>query len=296
MGWTATEARRPPAEPRPSPLSGVALRLARKPLMLGALGLLLVCGAMTALAPQLAPHDPNRVNTARRLEPPSRQHWLGTDELGRDVLSRLLHGGRITLALGLAATAIGLGIGVAVGAAAGYFRRLDGPLMRATDVLMAIPAVLLAIAVVAVLGPGLVQVTLAVGVSAVPSFARLTRAAVLSLREMEFVEASRAAGAGDLFILRRDVLPNVLPTVLVYASLHTARALLSVSILSFLGLAVQPPAAEWGAMVGSARGYLRQAPLLATVPSLAIFVVVLAFNLLSDELRDVLDPRLRGVV
>jgi len=275
---------------------GGSRRLGHKPLMLAALALLLACGSATALAPQLAPHDPYRVNTARRLEAPTRDHWLGTDELGRDVLSRLLHGGRITLAIGLVATAIGLGVGVAVGLTAGYFRRLDGLVMRATDVLMAIPAVLFAIAVVAVLGPGLVQITVAVGVSALPSFARLTRAAVLSLREMEFVEASRAAGASDFFIIRRDVLPNVLPSVLVYASLHTARALLSVSILSFLGLGVQPPAAEWGAMVSGARSYLRQAPMLATVPSMAIFVVVLSLNLLGDELRDVLDPRLRGVV
>ncbi len=271
-------------------------RLGHKPLLLAALAILLACASATVLAPQLAPHDPYAVNTTRRLEAPTRDHWLGTDELGRDVLSRLLHGGRITLAIGLVATAIGLGIGGAVGLTAGYFRRLDGLVMRATDMLMAIPAVLFAIAVVAVLGPGLVQITVAVGVSALPSFARLTRAAVLSLREMEFVEASRAAGASDLFIIRRDVLPNVLPSVLVYASIHTARALLSVSILSFLGLGVQPPAAEWGAMVSGARSYLRQAPMLATVPSMAIFLVVLALNLLGDELRDVLDPRLRGVV
>jgi peptide/nickel transport system permease protein len=273
-----------------------ASALRRRPLMAVLLGFLLAAGAATAFASHLATHDPYRVNPARRLEGPSRTHWLGTDELGRDVLSRLLHGGRITVALGLAATAIGLAVGVTAGLVAGYFRRLDGPIMRATDVLMAIPAVLLAIGVVAVLGPGLGPITLAVGVSAVPSFARLTRATVLSLRETEFVEASRAAGASDLFILRRDVLPNVLPPVLVWAALHTARALLSVSILSFLGLGVQPPVAEWGAMVSGARAYLRQAPLLATVPSLAIFVVVLAFNLLGDELRDVLDPRLRGVV
>ncbi|MGH7320790.1 MAG: ABC transporter permease [Candidatus Rokuibacteriota bacterium] len=268
----------------------------RKPVMLAVMLVLIACAVAIALAPRLAPHDPYRVDPTRRLEAPSREHWLGTDELGRDVWSRLLYGGRITLSLGLVATVIGLAAGGAIGVSAGYFRRLDGLLMRATDVVMAIPAVLLAIAVVAVLGPGLVQITVAVGVSALPSFARLTRAAVLSLREKEFVEASRAAGASDLFIIRRDVLPNVLPSVLVYASLHTARALLSVSILSFLGLGVQPPAAEWGAMVSGARGYLRQAPMLATVPSVAIFVVVLAFNLLGDELRDVLDPRLRGVV
>lgn len=278
--------------PRPGP----RYWFSRKPLMLAALAILFTCVTATVLAPHLAPHDPYRVNPLHRLEGPSRTHWLGTDELGRDVLSRLLHGGRVTMALGLAATALGLTAGVALGITAGYFRRLDGPIMRVVDVLMAIPAVLLAIAVVGVLGAGLVQVTIAVGISAVPAFARLARAAVLSVREMEFVEASRAAGAGDLFIIRRDVLPNVLPSVLVYASLHTARSLLSVSILSFLGLGVQPPAAEWGAMVSTARSYLRQAPMLATVPSMAIFLVVLAFNLLGDELRDVLDPRLRGAL
>ncbi len=277
-------------------MAGASRRLARKPLMLAMLVVLLGCAAATALAPHLAPYDPYRVDTARRLELPGREHWLGTDEFGRDVLSRLLHGGRVTLVVGLLATAIGLVVGVTVGVVAAYFRRLDNPIMRATDVFMAIPAVLLAIAVVAVLGPGLVQITVAVGVSSVPPFARLARSAVLSLREREFVEASRAAGASDLFIIRRDILPNVLPSVLVYASLHTARSLVSVSILSFLGLGVQPPVAEWGAMVSGARNYLRHAPLLATVPSMAIFVVVLCFNLLGDELRDVLDPRLRGVV
>lgn len=268
----------------------------RRPLMLMVLAVLLGCALAIALAPRVAPYDPYRVDTARPLELPSRDHWLGTDEFGRDVLSRLLHGGRVTLALGLLATGIGLVVGLTVGVVAGYFRALDNAIMRVTDVLMAIPAVLLAIAIVAMLGPGLVQVTVAVGISSVPPFARLARSAVLSLRELEFVEASRAAGAGDFFIIQRDVLPNVLPSVLVYASLHTARSLLSVSILSFLGLGVQPPTAEWGAMVSGARNYLRQAPLLATFPSMAIFLVVLCFNLLGDELRDILDPRLRGVV
>ncbi len=276
--------------------AGVLRRLGRKPFMLAVLAVLVLCGAAAALAPLLAPYDPYRVDTARRLEASSREHWLGTDEFGRDVLSRLLFGARVSLAVGLLATAIGLVSGLVIGLCAGYFRRLDNVMMRLVDVLMAIPAVLLAIAVVAVLGPGLPQIMVAVGVSSLPGFARLTRSVVLGLRELEFVQASRAAGASDVFILLRDILPNVLPSVLVFGSLHMARSLLAVSILNFLGLGVQPPTAEWGAMVSGARSYLRQAPMLATVPSMAIFLVALSFNLLGDELRDLLDPRLRGVV
>lgn len=227
---------------------------------------------------------------------PSRTHWLGTDELGRDVFSRLLYGARISMTVGLVATGIGLTSGVVVGVCAGYFRRADNLLMRLVDILMAIPSILLALAIVTALGPGLYNVMIAVGVGALPTFARLTRAAVLGLREMEFVQAARAIGATDLAIVGRHILRNALPPVLVYASLHMAGAILAASILSFLGLGVQPPTAEWGAMVSGARAYLREAPFLSTVPSLAIFMVVMAFNLLGDGLRDLLDPRLRGTL
>lgn len=271
-------------------------RLVRDRVTLTALVLIAGIAAAAALAPRLAPYDPHAVDPPRRLEPPSRTHWLGTDELGRDVFSRLLYGARISMTVGLVATGIGLTSGVVVGVCAGYFRRADNLLMRLVDILMAIPSILLALAIVTALGPGLYNVMIAVGVGALPAFARLTRAAVLGLREMEFVQAARAIGATDLSIVGRHILRNALPPVLVYASLHMAGSILAASILSFLGLGVQPPTAEWGAMVSGARAYLREAPFLSTVPSLAIFMVVMAFNLLGDGLRDLLDPRLRGTL
>ncbi|MDR7481151.1 MAG: ABC transporter permease [Armatimonadota bacterium] len=271
-------------------------RLARDRVTLTALVLIAGIAAAAALAPLLAPYDPHAVDPPRRLEPPSRAHWLGTDELGRDVFSRLLYGARISMTVGLVATGIGLMSGVLVGVCAGYFRRADNLLMRLVEILMAIPSILLALAIVTALGPGLYNVMIAVGVGALPAFARLTRAAVLGLREMEFVQAARAIGATDLHIVGRHILRNALPPVLVYASLHMAGSILAASILSFLGLGVQPPTAEWGAMVSGARAYLREAPFLSTIPSLAIFVVVMSFNLLGDGLRDLLDPRLRGTL
>lgn len=264
--------------------------------MVGAIILLLAFVLGALLAPFLAPYDPYGVAPPRKLELPSLDHWLGTDELGRDVLSRLLYGARVSLTLGFVATGIGLSVGVLVGLSAGYFRGLDNLLMRGVDVLMAVPTVLLAIALVAVLGPGLYKVMLAVGVGAIPAFARLTRSAVLGLREIEFVQASRAAGASDWFILSRHILRNVVPLILVYGSLHMASALLAASVVSFLGLGVQPPTAEWGAMVSGGRAYLRQAPLLSTIPSMAIFLVAMSLNLLGDTLRDRLDPRLHGTL
>ncbi len=263
---------------------------------LAALLLLATVVVAAVLAPLLAPYDPYQVNMAHRLRSPNPQHWLGTDEFGRDVLSRLLFGARISLTLGFVATGIGLGAGVLVGLGAGYFRRLDNVIMRVVDVLMAIPTILLAIALIAALGPGLYKVMLAVGIGSLPAFARLTRSTVLALREMDFVLAARAAGASDLYIIARHVLRNVAPPLLVYGSLDLARSLLSATIVSFLGLGVQPPTAEWGAMVSGGRTYLRQAPLLITIPSLAIFLVVMSANLLGDALRDVLDPRLRGTL
>jgi ABC-type dipeptide/oligopeptide/nickel transport system permease subunit len=274
----------------------VLARLARDRVTLAAMIFIAAAAVAAALAPVLAPYDPHQVNMPRRLEPPSRDHWLGTDELGRDILSRLLYGARISMTVGLVATGIGLTTGVVTGVCAGYFRRLDNVIMRVVDVLMAIPSILLALAFVAAMGPGLYNVMLAVGIGALPAFARLTRSSVLSLRETEFVQAAWAAGGTDLYVVFRHILPNALPPLLVYGSLHMAGSILSASILSFLGLGVQPPTAEWGAMVSSGRAYLRQAPLLSTIPSLAIFLVVMSFNLLGDGLRDVLDPRLRGTL
>lgn len=277
-------------------VDGAERSIAHQPITAAAVVVLVAFVVAALLAPLLAPHDPYRLETPRKLEGPSVRHWLGTDELGRDVLSRLMFGARISLTVGFVATGIGLVAGVGTGLVAGYFRGLDNSLMRLIDVMMAVPTILLAVAIVAVLGPGLYKVMIAVGIGALPAFARLTRSVVLSLREMDFVLASRAVGASDAFILRHHILRNVLPPILVYGSLHMASSLLAASILSFLGLGVQPPTAEWGAMVSGGRAYLRQAPLLSTIPSVAIFLVAMSFNLLGDGLRDRLDPRLRGTL
>lgn len=261
--------------------------------MLGAV-FLLVFMLSALFAPYLAPKDPNLINTAQRLLPPGGGHLLGTDEMGRDILSRLLYGARVSLTVGLVATSIGLGGGTVLGLLAGYYRRLDNLIMRLMDVMLAIPSILAAVAIVAALGTGLHNVMVAVGVSAIPGFARLTRSATLSVREQDFVQAARAAGARDTRIIFVHIMRNIIPTIIVFGSQQLASAILAASVLSFLGLGVQPPTAEWGAMVSTGKAYLRQAPYLSFIPSMAIFLVVMSFNLLGDALRDVLDPKMRG--
>jgi peptide/nickel transport system permease protein len=257
----------------------------------------LIVGAFlaTALAgPMLAPYDPLKGRLAERLQAPGAAHWLGTDELGRDILSRILYGARITIQIQVAAVTLALTIGTALGLAAGYGGR--GPdlvIMRFMDILMAFPGIFLALAIIAALGTGLVNVVMAAGIYLVPQFARVVRASVLTLKEMEFVQAARALGHGDVAIVFRYLLPNSLAPIIVQTSLRMATVLLTASGLSFLGLGVQPPAPEWGALLSNARSYMITAPHVATMPGLAIMFVVLGFNLLGDGLRDSLDPRLR---
>jgi peptide/nickel transport system permease protein len=247
------------------------------------------------LAPVLAPYEPLRGRLGERLRPPSAAHWLGTDELGRDVLSRVLYGARISLQIQVAAVGLALLVGTALGIVAGYIGRWpDLLIMRVVDVMMAFPGIFLALAIIAALGTGLANVMIATGIFLVPQFARVVRGSVLSLKETEFVEAARALGVGDLTIIGRYLLPNSLAPIIVQTSLRMATVLLTASGLSFLGLGVQPPTPEWGAMLSNARSYMITAPHVATVPGLAIMLVVLGFNLLGDGLRDVLDPRLRG--
>jgi peptide/nickel transport system permease protein len=247
------------------------------------------------LAPVLAPYEPLRGRLGERLRPPSAAHWLGTDELGRDVLSRVLYGARISLQIQVAAVGLALLAGTVLGIVAGYIGRWpDLLIMRVVDVMMAFPGIFLALAIIAALGTGLANVMIATGIFLVPQFARVVRGSVLSLKETEFVEAARALGVGDLTIIGRYLLPNSLAPIIVQTSLRMATVLLTASGLSFLGLGVQPPTPEWGAMLSNARSYMITAPHVATVPGLAIMLVVLGFNLLGDGLRDVLDPRLRG--
>ncbi len=281
--------------PRGVGLWADALRRARRSRAAVAGGAIVGIFLLVALlAPLLAPFDPMKGQLRARLQPPSLAHWLGTDELGRDLLSRVLYGARLSVEIQVAAVGFGLLVGTALGLLAGYVGRwVDQLIMRLMDILMAFPGIFLALAIIAALGTGLGNVIIAAGIFLVPQFARVVRASILALREMEFVEAARALGERDLAIVFRYLLPNSLAPIIVQASLRMATVLLTASGLSFLGLGVQPPSPEWGAMLSNARVYMITAPHVATMPGLAIALVVLGFNLLGDGLRDALDPRLR---
>ena len=251
---------------------------------------------LAAFAAQVAPRDPIRQDLPSALAPPSRDFPLGADEFGRCILSRILYGARLSLVVGVLATAIGAVTGILLGLLAGYFPRLDAPVMRAMEVLLAFPSILLAIAIVAALGPSLVNVMIAVGLRSIPSFARLTRSMVLSLKELEFVQGVHALGAGHGRVLFRHILPNSVSPLLVFSSMQVATSILLAAILSFLGLGVQPPTPEWGKMVSDGRAYLLDAPHVSLFPGIAIFLTVMGFNCLGDGLRDALDPRMRARV
>ena len=262
---------------------------------LAVLGLAVIAGLvlLAVFAGYLAPHDPLRQDLPHALAGPSIEYPLGTDQFGRCVLSRILFGARLSLLVGVFATAIGAITVTVLGLVGGYFARLDAPIMRAMDVLLAFPGILLAIAIMAALGPSLVNVMIAVGIRSIPSFARVTRSMVLSLKELEFVQGAQALGARSARVLFRHVLPNSLSGLLVFASMQVATAILLAAILSFLGLGVQPPTPEWGKMVSDGRSYLMEAPHVSLFPGLAIFLTVMGFNCLGDGLRDALDPRVR---
>jgi ABC-type dipeptide/oligopeptide/nickel transport system permease subunit len=251
---------------------------------------------LAAFASQVAPRDPIRQDLPSALAPPSREFPLGADEFGRCILSRILYGARLSLVVGVLATAVGAVTGILLGLLAGYFPRLDAPVMRAMEVLLAFPSILLAIAIVAALGPSLVNVMIAVGLRSIPSFARLTRSMVLSLKELEFVQGVHALGAGHGRVLFRHILPNSVSPLLVFSSMQVATSILLAAILSFLGLGVQPPTPEWGKMVSDGRAYLLDAPHVSLFPGIAIFLTVMGFNCLGDGLRDALDPRMRARV
>jgi peptide/nickel transport system permease protein len=250
--------------------------------------------ATAILAPWLSPYPPNEGDLIKRLKAPDREHLLGTDPLGRDVLSRVIFGARISLQIQIVAVVIAMFVGTVLGMVGGYYGgTFDNLIMRLMDILLAFPGIFLAIAIIAVLGPGLTNLMLAAGIYSIPQFARIVRGSVLSLKEKEFVEAARAVGEKDFNILFRYLLPNSMAPIIVQTTLRMATVLLTASGLSFLGLGVQPPTPEWGAMLSNARAYLITAPHVATVPGLAIMLVVMGFNLFGDGLRDSLDPRLR---
>ncbi len=280
---------------RPRPRAGVGHRLLRDRAAI--VGLILVAGAVLAAvaAPILTPHDPTAINPAVVLQGPSRIHPLGTDNLGRDVLSRLLHGARPSLGTAATASLLILTIGVTGGTISGYVGgRVDEVIMRIVDILLAFPSLILALAIAGMLGPGLVHVM--IGMAAVwwVGYARIVRGLVLSVRERQFVEAAQAVGASHARIIWRHALPNVMAPVIVLVTLDMGGLILAISGLNFLGLGVQPPWPEWGAMLNEGRPFLFSTPRLMLYPGLAISLVVIGFNMLGDALRDVLDPRLRG--
>jgi len=245
-------------------------------------------------APLIAPYDPDVQDTSRRLEPPSKEHLLGLDDLGRDVLSRIIWGARVSLRVGFSVVILASLIGVALGAISGYFGGLlDTLIMRLTDILLAFPGILLAIAMVAVLGPSLNNVVIALATIGWVGYARLVRGQVLKVRELEYVTAAKALGAGSPRVILRHVLPNVMNPVIVMATLGLAGAILSEAALSFLGLGVQPPTPSWGAMLTAGRRYLGLANHLAYFPGAAIMLAVMGLNFLGDGLIDALDPKYR---
>lgn len=269
-------------------------RLCRNRAAIAGAGIVAVFVLLAVLAPILVPFNPVQGNLNDRLQPPGATHWLGTDELGRDLLSRILYGARVSLQIQVVAVVLALIVGLALGSVGGYLGgHVDNVIMRAMDVLLAFPGIFLALGIIAALGPGLLNLMLAAGISSVPQFARIVRASILSLKEREFVEAALALGSGSNRIMFRHLLPNCMAPIIVQSTLRMATVLLTASGLSFLGLGVQPPTPEWGAMLSNARSYLIVAPHVATIPGVAIMIVVIGFNLFGDGLRDTLDPRLR---
>ncbi len=262
--------------------------------MLGAF-LLVFLIAIAVFAPQVVRHPPLKVNPVERLKPPSTTHWMGTDELGRDVFSRVVYGARISLRLGLVSVAIALSLGLTIGIVAGFFGgRIDAILMRIADVLLAFPSLILALIAVFALGPGLFNAMIAVGIASIPAYARVTRAEVLSAKENLYVQAAQALGSTRWNVMIRHVLPNVVAPNIVLAALGTGAAILAGAALSFLGLGAQAPAPEWGLMLSKGKDFMLQGRWWLTVfPGLGIMVTVMAMNLFGDGLRDVLDPRLR---
>ncbi|HLN12587.1 MAG TPA: ABC transporter permease [bacterium] len=270
-------------------------RLVRSPnLIIGFVVLVVVIGS-AVFAGQIAPYNPIDQAFADQLLSPSPAHLFGTDEFGRDIFSRVLFGARIALGAGIVADGIAIALGVFFGVVSGYFGGwVDSAVMRGVDVMLAFPYLLLAMIVVAILGPSLINAMIAIGIVYTPQFARLVRGAVLAIREQDFVEAARGVGAGATRILGRHVLPNILSPIIVMATLTVGFAIVETAGLSFLGLGATPPTPEWGSMLATGRSYMLTAPWIATFPGLAILVTVIGFNLIGDGLRDLLDPRLRG--
>ena len=272
-----------------------ALRvLARRKIVLVGTIIVAVTTVIGLMAPLIAV-NPTRIDVAMRLQTPGAVHWFGTDDLGRDVFARVVYGARLSILVGVAVVTFALVLGLTAGLAAGYFRRLDNVVMRVMDGLMAFPAIILAIALMASLGPSVTNVILAIGVVYTPRVARVVRGSVLVIRENQYVEAARALGISDLWIILRHVLPNCLSPVIVQGSFVFAAAVLTEAALSFLGVGVPPYVPSWGNSLSEGRLYLQQAPWLVLYPGCAIMLTILGLNLLGDGVRDLLDPKIRGL-
>lgn len=277
-----------------SPLADFWKRLKKNKLAMASLAFLLLLVFLAVFAGMIAPYDPYEGNMPMALKGPSADHLLGTDELGRDILSRIIYGAQISLRVGIIAVSIALMAGMFFGSVAGYYGgRIDNLIMRFMDIMLAFPSLLLAIAFMMVLGKGIENAIIAIAIVSVPEYARIVRGSVLSVKENEYVQAARTIGCNDGQIIFRHILPNVMAPLIVRSTLGISAAILETAALGFLGLGVQPPYAEWGTMLGSGRGYLFNAPHLVTFPGIAITLTVMAFNLFGDGLRDALDPRLR---
>jgi peptide/nickel transport system permease protein len=278
--------------PEASPARRALRRLVRRRGAMVGLGLVVFFVLMAILAPWVAPHDPLATSWSMVRKPPGEGYWFGTDEIGRDVLSRVIWGARASLLAGVVSVCISLLVGVPIGMAAGYLGRWPDMLIsRIADAMLACPFLILAIALAAFLGPNLTNAMIAIGIAATPVFIRLTRAQVLAVKVEDYVEAARAVGNSHLRIALRHILPNIVAPLIVQATLAIAAAIIAEASLSFLGLGQQPPAPSWGSMLNTAKNYVENAPWMAVWPGLSIFLLVLSFNLLGDGLRDALDPR-----
>lgn len=283
-----------PQKRRRSGFTEVMFRLKKSPLAMFGLGVITLIVFFAIFADVVAPHKFYAQNLDRMFELSSREYLLGTDEFGRDILSRLIYGARVSLQVGFIAVSIALVAGGTLGAMAGYYGgKADNIIMRVMDVMLSIPQTLLAIAIAASLGPGLLNLMIAVGISATPRYARIVRSSVLSIRDMEFVEAAHAVGSSDFRIIMKHIIPNSMAPIIVQSTLGVASAILNAAGLSFIGLGIQPPNPEWGAMLSGGRQYIRDYPHLTLYPGLTIMITILALNFLGDGLRDALDPKQR---
>jgi peptide/nickel transport system permease protein len=272
----------------------IAYRFSRNKLSMAGLIVLIILIIIAVLAPWIAPYPYDEQNLARAKEKPSADHWFGTDNYGRDILSRCIFGARISMQVGVLAVAFAIAVGGLLGAIAAFYGGfIDDIIMRVLDIIYAVPAVLLGIAIAATLGAGLRNLMIAVAVGNIPTYARVVRASVLTVKENEYIEASRSIGSNDSRIIFKHIIPNALAPIIVQATLGVAGAILACATLSFLGLGIQPPTPEWGSMLSSARQYIRQLPHMSVFPGLCIMITVFALNVIGDGIRDAIDPRLK---